>query len=284
METLTNSGLNAKLFGSRHDENVPRYSVISQDPAPGTIIKKGRDVIIYISKGPKENVMPDLRQMTLKEARLVIEKEEFITGVVSDVYHFSTPAGSIVAQYPKPFSSTLKGSAINLLVSRGQEPQAFVMPDLSNMSLENAASILKRHNLSVSKITSGVQQGVQKGHIIKHEPQFGSKVTAVSSIKFLVNSNQAERIMDPEKLEGVIGVSHQLGPGFLKKHVRVEADLFGTTLTLYDNYAKPNEDILVLIPSGIKTKVNFFIDNQLIKTKFIDPWQTDNNTGEITWE
>ena len=69
-------GLNAKLHGTRYDDKIPRHNVISQDPQPGVTIKKGRDVIIYISKGPKENSLPDLRQIPLKEALILIEKNE----------------------------------------------------------------------------------------------------------------------------------------------------------------------------------------------------------------
>jgi serine/threonine-protein kinase len=69
LETLTNMGLNAKLYGTRYDDAVPLYAVLSQDPQPGTTIKKGRDVIIYISRGKKENIVPDLRQISPEPGR-----------------------------------------------------------------------------------------------------------------------------------------------------------------------------------------------------------------------
>jgi eukaryotic-like serine/threonine-protein kinase len=284
LETLTQLGLNAKLYGTRNDENIPRYNVISQDPIPGTIIKKGRDVVIYISKGSKENIIPDLRQFSLKEARLVLEKEEFIMGKISKVYNRETPAGSIIAQYPKPFTSVLNGSACNFLVSRGHDIIGFTMPDLLGTPLERASELLEANNLQVFEVTSDVQPGIARGLIIRQSPEFGNFVNKTSKITLFVNNSEADREMDPESLNGVIAVKHLLKPGFLKKHVKVEADLFGTTMVLYDNYAKPSEEILVLIPSGIKTKVNFYIDNILIKTRAIDPWQENNTTGEITWE
>ena len=41
LETLTNMGLNTKLYGTKYDDDLPKYHVISQEPVPGTIIKKG---------------------------------------------------------------------------------------------------------------------------------------------------------------------------------------------------------------------------------------------------
>ncbi|MCP4023500.1 MAG: PASTA domain-containing protein [Desulfobacteraceae bacterium] len=284
LETLTNLGLNAKLYGTRHDEKLPRYSVISQDPAPGAIIKKGRDVIIYISKGPQENIIPDLRQHSLEEALLILEKEEFSPGVVSRVYDAQTPEGFIIAQYPNAFTGALKGSLCNFLVSRGNEPGEYVMPDLKGMPLEKASAVITENNLVVSQVLSGVKRGMAQGHVIKHEPAHGSYVTYATKIRLFVNTSTANQTMNPDHLQGVILVKHLMEPGFLKKHVRVEADLFGTTIALYDQYAKPSEEILVLIPSGIKTKVNIFIDDNLYKTTTIDPWQKGNGTGEIIWE
>ena len=70
LETLTNMGLNPKLHGTQYDDIIPKYGVIFQDPSPGSTIKRGRDVVITISKGQKENTLPDFRQVPLKQALL----------------------------------------------------------------------------------------------------------------------------------------------------------------------------------------------------------------------
>jgi len=284
LETLTKMGLNAKLYGTQYDEIIPRYSVLSQDPQPGTTIKKGRDVIIYLSKGKKENILPDLRQIPLKQALLLLEKNEFIQGHISLTYSTTTKADSVITQYPEPFSNAPKESACNLLVSRGVAPMGIVMPDLEGLPIENASTIIGNNNFTISQITSDMDQKQGYGIILSQQPEPGSYVTRNSLISLIVNGSEKNRHMSPDRLSSLVLVTHTLGPGFLKRHVRVETDMFGPVLNLYDEYMKPYAQINVLIPSGMKTTLNIYIDHNLEKIITIDPWNEDTNTGETLWE
>lgn len=284
LETLTNMGLNAKLYGTQYDETHPRYAVISQDPLPGSTIKKGRDVVIYISKGKKENIVPDLRQMPFNQALILLEKSEFTKGHVSLTYSSKTQKDSIITQYPEPFTSALKGTAFDLLVSRGDPVAGFIMPDLTEMDIENARSELIKQNLEISKIISDTQARQPYGMVLSHQPKSGSYVTQDTPITLVVNYSQKDRQMNPEKLSGMILLTQFIEPGFLKRHVRVQTDRLGPMLDYYNDFMKPGEEFYLLIPTNKKTLVNIFIDQTLIKAITIDPWKKDNITGDILWE
>lgn len=284
LETLTNMGLNAKLYGTQFDDTHPRYAVISQDPQPGATIKKGRDVVIYISKGKKENIFPDLRQIPLKQALILVEKNEFKKGHISYTYSSKTPKESVIAQYPEPFSNTLKGFSCNLLVSRGVQPQGMVMPDIKGLNLQNASAILEDHHLGISKIISDTDPNKDYGVILSCSPDAGSYVNKNIPVMLVVNNSEKNRQMGPERLNELILLTHSLKPGLFKQHVRVETDMFGPIIDLYNEYMTQGEDINILVPSGIKTTVNIFIDHNFIKTITIDPWKKERTTGDLLWE
>lgn len=285
LETLTNMGLNAKLYGTRYNDTIPRYSVISQDPQPGATIKKGRDVIIYISKGAKKNIMPDLRQIPLEQALILLEKNEFKKGNISFTYSSKTKDKSIIAQYPNPFSNALKGSFCNLLVSRGFKPLGMVMPDIKGLQLEKASAIINSLHLGISKIISNVDKNQDYGVILSYTPGAGSYVTGNTPVTLVVNSSEKNKKMATDKLNRAVLLTHSLGPGFLKRHVRVETDMFGPIIDLYNEYMKPGTDIKILVPLMNKTKINIFIDHNRVRTIIIDPWNKDSDTGEIKlWE
>lgn len=284
LETLTHLGLNPKLHGTRFDDIIPKYGVTFQDPAPGTTIKKGRDVVIYISKGHKENIIPDLRQVPLKIALLTLERKEFKTGTLSYVYSDKTGKDQVIAQYPPAFSTVKSNSLCSFLVSRGPEPMALVMPDLGGLGLNRAVNLLESQDLVVSRIRSSVDPNLAQGLILSQTPGFGKPVFPQTSIELVANSSREGLQMKPENLRGLILVSHTLGPGVLKRHVRVETDYLGFPLDLFNEYFKPGKVINILIPAGIKTKINVFVDFELVKTSIIDPWSRGNDTGELLWE
>jgi len=285
LETLTNMGLNAKLYGSRYDDAIPKYAVISQDPKPGSTIKKGRDIIIYISKGAKENIIPDLRQTPLDQALILLEKNEFKKGHISFTYSSKTKKGSVIAQYPKSFSNALKGSFCNLLVSRGVNPTGLVMPDIKELLLEEATEIIGNHHLRISKIISNKDLTHNFGIILSSTPEAGSYVTENTPVTLVVNNPERNKQMAPEKLNSVRLVTHSLNPGFLKRHVRVETDIFGPIINLYNEYMKAGVDINILVPLKAKTFLNIFIDHHLVRTIIFDPWKEDYDTGDtLLWE
>jgi beta-lactam-binding protein with PASTA domain len=285
LETLTNMGLNAKLYGTEYDDSIPVYSVISQDPLPGATIKKGRDVIIYISKGPQQIIIPDLRHLTINTALLALEKNGFKVGHISYTFSDHTRKDQVIAQYPHPFSNASKGQVFNLLISKGLQASGIAMPDLSGLDMNSAYTLIQSHQLTLGSVTSRFHKNKTIGRIIGQKPDPGHYVTGLNPIELVVNDVRQNQTFQPQKLKGVRLVSYRLPPGFLKKHVRVESDLFGPVLTLYDEFMKPEEEISLLIPGGIKTQIDIYIDHNFFKTITIDPWSDTPGAGEdLLWE
>lgn len=283
LETLTNMGLNAKLHNTQYHDSVPQYSVTFQDPPAGAFIKKGRDVSIILSRGPKQNRMPDLRQMPLEEALLTLEQSEFRVAGMSRVHTPDTLKDHIVAQYPLGGTVAVKASSCRLLISNGPYPPAGVMPDLKGLALHDAVDRVRTLQVNVDAIRSRATTAGSPGLILDQSPGFGSRVSPHDPVTLYVSAARKNLEMNPEALQGLILVSYALPPGFLKKHVRVETDLLGFPLDLMNEYVKAGTDIKVLIPAGIKTKVSIFVDQELIKTETIDPWHQGDDTGEIPW-
>ena len=175
--TLTEMGLNVKLYGTEYHETVPKYSVIAQDPEPGSTIKKGRDVIIYLSKGEKRAVMPDLRGMELARAEILLEKNDFLKQRVTRAASQTVPSGHVIAQYPRAFSTTPRQTRCSLLVSSGPRPAAYVMPDLRGLPMETAGAMLSRLQVPLEKIQSQKTRDVSAGQVIRQMPENGGRVT-----------------------------------------------------------------------------------------------------------
>ncbi len=284
LETLTQMGLNAKLYGTQFDESIPKYAVISQDPVPGTTTKKGRDVAIYISKGKKQTIMPDLRQLMLSQGLIALEKNEFTKGHLSYTFSSVSDKNRIISQFPKPFTNISKGTVCNLLVSRGIKTEGKMMPNLLGSSLANAAQKIENIDLNLFNIKSDQNNKKTLGIVLSQQPKPGSFVDNESRITLVINNDVKNRTMSPNRLNTVRFLQFQLEPGFVKSHVRVETDLFGPIFDLYNEFMPPGENVHVLIPTGKKTIVNIYVDEQLKKTITIDPWSKEIITGDESWE
>ncbi len=293
LETLTRMGLNPKLHATQYHESIPKYGITFQDPKPGSTIKKGRDVVIYISKGFKESEVPDLRQLSLKLGLLTLEENELLPGRIAYAYASDTLRDAIIAQYPLPFARTAANSTCNLLVSKGPRPISRIMPDFEGLSLDTAVDRLDVLSLSLKDVRSEYDARRPRGQVLRQIPEFGTRILSGIGISLVVNNPKAGIVMDPAQLRGMTFICLPLQPGFSKRHVRVVTDLFGEDLEFYNGFMKPGKNINLLIPGGIKTKIRIFIDHKLIETRIIDPWSgkapwaswTRNfYTGETLWE
>jgi eukaryotic-like serine/threonine-protein kinase len=280
LETLTALDLNPKLYGNEYSKKHPRYHVISQDPEPGAIIKKGRDVVIYISKGEKQVNVPDLRHLLITDAKILIENKELKTGFISKTYSNDIAVNKIISQYPNRYSMVDRNSTIDLLISEGAKPKKYAMPDFFSRPLKDAKNMLNNLNLNISSIGSDYFLTMPQNVIARQVPEAGSIVTKETKIALVVNRKDRGHIIDPDILESVVVVNYSLGPGFLKKHVRITADLYGSQFNLVDKYAAGSENIYALVPGGIKTTIKIYIDDELVKTESINPWETGKNSGE----
>ncbi len=299
LETLTNMGLNPKLRSTRFHENMPRYHVTYQDPAPGTVIKKGRDVILDISKGRQLVTVPDLRQVSLEQSQLLIENSELQLGSVSYAFDKRTGKGGIITHYPGPFSKAVKGRACDLLISLGPAPVPLVMPGLLGKHLSEGINFTEKAFLNLKQVSTRHNPMKPENSILEQVPKKGNQVSRLIPISLIANTNKSSKPFSKKSFQGVIPISFTLPPGFLKKHVHINAFLFGTTIDLFNAHVSPGKNVCVLIPAGIQTKVDIFIDDQLIKTRIINPWNPESegtaadlftelmttiNQGEFSWE
>ncbi len=285
LETLTQMGLNIKLDSTQYDDSVPRYSVISQSPQPGTTMKKGRNVTIYLSKGKKENLIPDLRLVELSQARLVLEKNEFNIRKICYTYSDTTQKDRVIAQYPKPFTTAFKQSSCDLLVSLGNRIHAQLMPNIQNRPIDTVSQIMDSHQLVISQITSRVNSKKNNGIVLNQSPLPGSRVTKDTPISLIVNASKENMSMSPSALNQITLLMYPLKSGFLNSHVRVKMNISNRSFNLYDEMKKPGETIYILAPSDKKTNIDIFIDSKLVRTITLDPWDKDNITGDIIpWE
>ncbi len=273
LETLTHMGLTPTLHTTQYHETIPKYGVTFQDPRPGATIKKGRDVVMYISKGFKESRVPDLRQVSLKQGLLTLEAAELLAGRILYVYSSQAGKQEIISQYPLPFASIAANTHCDLLVSRGPRPVALVMPDLERLSLDRAAATLEALGLALDDIKSKFDSHRPTGQVLQQKPAFGTRIIGGAMVSLTVNHPKGYGKMDPHTLKTPVWISYALPPGFSNRHVRVVTDIFGKNTDAFNGFMKPGKNINLLIPGGIKTKIRIFVDHQLKTIRDIDPWR-----------
>ncbi len=273
LEFLTDLELNTKVKGSEYSEDIPKNHVTFQDPAPGAEIKKGRDVRIIISKGPQQIAMPNLAGLSSQRARLILEENSVCLGELSQSFSSRLNKDNIIAQVPPAGAMITRGECANLLVSLGNRPKAYKMPNLMGLALDEAMLSIENAGLGIGEIKSTYRKNKPRNTIVSQKPLHGYRVIEGSTVNLVINKRTkktGKSAVYREKAGSLL--RHRLENGFLRKRIRVKLNSAGITSDLFDEFVKPGTEIWVLIPLDDDATVFLYENDQLIKTETFDAW------------
>jgi len=126
---------------------VKRGAVAVQDPLPGSRVKGARVVRMVLSRGSRREVIPDLTGLSVTDAAEVIRHYQLRLAGVERAFD-ARPADTVIAQTPAPGSSGIVDNRVKLLVSRGERPDQYVMPDLRFRPLLEVEDVLNRSGMN----------------------------------------------------------------------------------------------------------------------------------------
>ncbi|MGB2930053.1 MAG: PASTA domain-containing protein [Desulfobacterales bacterium] len=271
LELLTDLGLNTKVKGSEYSADVPENNVIFQEPEPGAEIKKGRDVRIIISKGAKSILIPNLKRLSVRQARIILEENSLRRGEISSTYSNTIRKDEVIAQVPSQGTMITRGECVNLLVSMGVRPRAYKMPDLIGLSLNSAITMIESMDLVLGEIKTHFYKGKPLNTVVAQESLSGYCVTQGSTVNLVINRKPVQKGHNYlNESQGVSLFRYRLKDGFLKRHIRVRLNSFGVSADLFDDFMKPGEEIWLLIPRKNDATVFLYEDGELLKTFVYD--------------
>ncbi|MGB9589868.1 MAG: PASTA domain-containing protein [candidate division WOR-3 bacterium] len=132
-DKLRRLGLRMRTDTSLPSREFSEGAIIAQNPAPGTVVKRGRRVAVTVSTGIKRVVIPDLEGEEGEHGRAMLMKLSLGVRVVT-VETTDMEAGYIIGTRPKAGTEVTIGDTITLVVSAGL-PQ--FIPDTVISEIEN---------------------------------------------------------------------------------------------------------------------------------------------------
>ncbi len=189
IETVRQQGLLLKVDRQDPHPTLPRDTVISQSPPPGSKIKKGRQLHVVVSRGPSDSLAPKLVGENYRKADLMIRQAGFMPGDVARVTSDTVDRDTVIAQQPTPGSPMDKGGTISVLVSAGTKADVFVMPRLTGKRAEEALKMIDRLGLQhrlVAKASGAKPAGAAR-IVISQKPAAGTPVAVNATVDIVVS-------------------------------------------------------------------------------------------------
>jgi len=186
---LARLGLNMRVDREEHHPEVPAGFVISQLPRANETIKEGRTVTVVVSLGARTVVIPELRGMSIRQTRGVLERQNLGVGRVSRVLVDGNPREEVMAQTPPAGEDAFEGTEVDVVVAVGGQKREFAMPDLSGQDLLFIREKLRDLGFRIGGVRYEKRAGVFPNTIVGQNPPPGAMIREGDSIELVAASS-----------------------------------------------------------------------------------------------
>lgn len=174
VERMYGDDYNFILIDSIYSKTQAPGSIVQQDPLPGSKVKQGRNVYyIIVAKTPERTNMPNLNNLSLRQAIVLLESSGLEVKELEYVDHFARNAiceqrynGTVI----KPGTELIKGSKITLYVGLGPDKKDVRLPALYGISASEVRRTLNMAGLNLGSEFYDDQDSIQYMKVYRMDP------------------------------------------------------------------------------------------------------------------
>lgn len=187
---LNDANLSVVMGGEEYDPRRPKGTVIIQVPEGGSIVKTGRRVVLTLSKGSASATVPSLEGFTMREARLLLEKEGLRQGNITWYTDENRPDGVIIGSVP-PAGTVMKLNAdVELIVNRVESEMLVKVPNFVGLDLDKAKALAEENYLLIGELNYTVDENLLPETVTAQSVPVGQDVKKWSPINLTVTSTE----------------------------------------------------------------------------------------------
>ncbi len=190
-------GLDLDVDNRYYSADVAAGHILSQSPAPGTVVRREWRVRVAESLGPQKVEVPETVGLDERVAALQLRRVGLEVGVTARLPWGKAAEGTVLAQDPPARAQGIAQPSINLLVAAADDaaPDGFVMPDLIGLPVVTAQAELARVGVQstanfvyvpIGPMGSGEalpRLPVKPGAVTAQQPPAGARVQQSSLVK-----------------------------------------------------------------------------------------------------
>ncbi len=188
--TLEDRSLSLLVESEIDDPVAPAGAIISQNPLPGSLVKRGTAVSVVVSKGKMGVTVPHLSSVPREEAQRRLADMGLKVGSVTEQSSDSIAKGSVISTFPSPDTMVKEGTIIDLVISTGKG--AVIVPNVLGRRLGQAKDVLERAGLRVGSIDYVCDVEKLFDIILRQNPRPGKSVPKSTAVNLTINAEEEE--------------------------------------------------------------------------------------------
>ncbi len=194
-------GLNLNVDNRYYSADVAPGHILSQSPAPETVVRREWQVRVSESLGPQMVEVPNTVGLEQRVAELELRRAGLEIGTTAKLPYASAAEGTVLAQDPPAHAQDIAQPTVNLLVAAPDDEaqDGYVMPDLVGLPVVSAQSALAKVGIKsaaphyvevpIGPVGNGNAmpvQPVRPGSVTGQTPPPGARVDQGTTVRLTV--------------------------------------------------------------------------------------------------
>lgn len=253
--------LKVVVVANQPSDRFPKDVVMSQQPAPGTRVREGRQISLIASTGVVIFAMPDLRYQSLREANLDLSRNKLQLAKTTIVPNDDVAANHVLSQDPPPLASVREGTKVTLTLSKGP-PSSVKVPNFVNMFIDEARGEAARSKTHLGQIvwTPFGIDGPPRGRVVRQSPGPGSQIDPFQPVSLQVSAGPGEYGYLVRQVHATATIPARESTA----NVRIEVRDDTGTWNVYSGYAQGGQKLDFNLTVVGSAELDTYINNELL--------------------
>ena len=170
----------------QESSTVAENIVISASAQPGDMLTPGSEVTLQISSGVNGVPVPSVVGLSRAEATAKLESEGFVVNVTS-INSADVPRNNVIEQTPAAETRIARGTTVDLVISLGAETVSVQVPDIRNMTEDEALFTLLECGLTGVMVLEEYSDTIEAGRVTYQNYSPHVTVNSGTEIEFRVS-------------------------------------------------------------------------------------------------
>lgn len=171
-------------------------------PDIGADVQKGSKVMVFISAGKENIVVPNLINQTQEAAKKMIEKANLKFNLLGEKFSDSVKSGFVIEQSVDAGTKVEKDSEVGVYISKGPEKKFVEVPNLINHSESSAKELVEKANLKFILLGEKFSDSVKSGFVIEQSVKAGANVEENSEVGVYISKGPEKKVVEVPNVSG----------------------------------------------------------------------------------
>ncbi|MCL1802729.1 MAG: PASTA domain-containing protein, partial [Eubacteriaceae bacterium] len=165
--------------------------VSNVEPIPGSSVKRGTTITLFVSTGPPLVAVPALSGKTVEEARRLISEAGFLTGEEIGEHSDDVDSGIVINQNPRAGLNATAGQKISFTYSLGSDKVQ--VPSVIGNTRDYAKRQLENVDLLLGTVTER-ESSREIGTVIEQDPAPSTSLARRSRVNIVISKGEQKTI------------------------------------------------------------------------------------------